>query len=288
MGRLCTRAAVVITTAAVVAGCSGTTPTVGEGPTADEGPALTSTSDDMVIEVSIGGGLVPPHARVTDTLPRIWIAGDGRYLRQTPDAPANQALATLQEWRIPEAALPGLIDAARTAGLLEDNPDYGKSRIVDAMVTRVVVVSGGFRHEVLVSALGYPNPGLDDAAMAARTRLSGFLDVLQQPERIAGVSGPTPYTPTELAVFVLGTADDSTPGTPAVWPLGDLGSAGAPVDWPTKTARCLVLSGDDVAAVTSAAAETTVVGPWRAGDGLWAVTLRPLLPDEHSCADVTG
>ena len=281
MRRLCTRTAAAIA-AVVVAGCSHTAPTAGEGPT------LAGASDDMVIEVSVGGGLVPPHARVTDTLPQIWIAGDGRYLRQTPDAPANQALTTLQEWRIPEAALPGLIDAARTAGLLADNPDYGKSRIVDAMVTRVVVVSGGFRHEVLVSAVGYPDPGLDDAAVAARERLSGFLDVLQHPERIDGVSGPTPYTPTELAVFVLGTADDSAPGTPAVWPLGDLGSAGTPVDWPTKTARCLVLSGDDVAAVTSAAGGTSVVGPWRAGDGLWAVTLRPLLPDEHSCADVTG
>lgn len=281
MRRLCTRTAAVIA-AVVVAGCSGTTPTAGEGPT------LASASDDMVIEVSVGGGLVPPHARVTDTLPQIWITGDGRYLRQTPDAPANQALTTLQEWRVPEAALPGLIDAARTAGLLEDNPDYGKTNIVDAMVTRVVVVSGGFRHEVLVSALGYPNPGLDEAAMAARVRLSDFLEVLQQPERIAGVSGPTPYTPSELAVFVLGTADDSTPGTPVAWPLGDLGSAGAPVDWPTNSARCLVLSGDDVTAVTTAAAGATVVGPWRSGDGLWAVALRPLLPDEHSCADVTG
>ena len=281
MRRLCTRTAAAIA-AVVVAGCSHTAPTAGEGPT------LAGASDDMVIEVSVGGGLVPPHARVTDTLPQIWIAGDGRYLRQTPDAPANQALATLQEWRIPEAALPGLIDAARTAGLLADNPDYGKSRVVDAMVTRVVVVSGGFRHEVLVSAVGYPDPGLDDAAVAARERLSGFLDVLQHPERIDGVSGPTPYTPSELAVFVLGSAEDSAPGTPAVWPLGDLGSAGEPVDWPTKTARCLVLSGDDVTAVTSAAAGTSVVGPWRSGDGVWAVTLRPLLPDEHSCADVTG
>jgi len=274
--------AVAAIASVAVAGCANTAPTAGEG------PSLASTSGDMVIEVSVGGGLVPPHARVTDTLPQIWITGDGRYLRQTPDTPANQALATLQQWRIPETALPGLIDAARTAGLLEDNPDYGKTSIVDAMVTRVVVVSGGFRHEVLVSAVGYPNPGLDAAAVAARERLSGFLDVLEHPERIAGVSGPAPYTPTELAVFVLGTADDSTPGTPAVWPLGDLGSAGEPVDWPTATAGCRVLSGDDVAAVSAAAAGATAVGPWRSGDGLWAIALRPLLPDEHSCADVTG
>ena len=100
----------------------------------------------------------------------------------------------------------GLLDQARSAGLLADNPDYGKPLIADAMVTRVVIVTGGTRHQVLVSALGYPNPGLDATAMAARAKLSQFIDVLQHPERIAGVSAPQAYTPDQLAVFVLRAA----------------------------------------------------------------------------------
>lgn len=243
---------------------------------------------DMVIELSIGGGLAPAAVRVSDSLPRVWIGGDGRYLRQTPDGSPNPALPTLEERRISEDAVGGLIDQARAAGLLADNPDYGKPLITDAMVTRVVIVAGGTRHEVLVSALGYPNASLSDAAVAARAKVSAFIDVLQHPERIAGVSAPIPYPPAQVAVFVLGSADATGDKAPATWPLGDLGSAGAPSDWPAGAARCLVVSGGEVTSVARAAAGKDRFTPWRAGDGLWDIGLRPLLPDEQSCADVTG
>ena len=268
--------------AVVVAGCANTAPTAGERVTP------TSASDAMVIELSIGGGLAPPAVRVSDSLPRVWIGGDGRYLRQTSDGPANPALPTLEERRISQDAVAGLLDQARSAGLLEDNPDYGKPLIADAMVTRIVIVTGGMRHQVLVSALGYPNPGLGDAAVAARAKLSQFIDVLQHPERISGAGGPTPYTPTELAVFVLGPAGGSAQKAPTTWPLGDLGTVGASSDWPVGSARCLVVTGDDVTSVANAAAGQDRFTPWRSGNGLWDIALRPLLPDEHSCADVVG
>lgn len=275
------RAAAAIA-AVVVAGCADTAPTAGQRVT------LASAGDDMVIELSIGGGLAPPAVRVSDSLPRVWIAADGRYLRQTSDGSGNPALPVLEERRMPEAALGGLLDQARSAGLLEDNPDYGKPLIADAMVTRIVIATGGTRHQVLVSALGYPSSGLDGAAVAARAKLSQFIDVLQHPERIADVSSPTPYTPTELAVLVLGANGNSTQKASATWPLGDLGAAGAPSDWPAGSARCLVVTGGDVTSVANAAAGRDRFTPWRAGDGLWDIGLRPLLPDEHSCADVIG
>ncbi len=79
-----------------------------------------------------------------------------------------------------------------SAGLLVDNPDYGKTLIADAMVTRVVVVTGGTRHQVHVAALGYPNPGLDATATAARARLSEFLDVLTpRPTGRSGIRAPS-------------------------------------------------------------------------------------------------
>lgn len=268
--------------AVVVASCANTATTAGHRVT------LTGASDAMVIELSIGGGLAPPTVRVSDSLPRVWIAGDGRYLRQTSDGPPNPALPRLEERRISPDAVAGLLDQARTAGLLEDNPDYGKPLIADAMVTRVVVVTGGIRHQVLVSALGYPTSGLDGAAVAARAKLSAFIDVLQHPERIAGVSGPSSYPPAELAVFVLGVADASPQKPPATWPLGGLGTAGAPSDWPAGAERCLVLTGGDVTSVAEAAAGQDQFTPWRAADGVWDIALRPLLPDEHSCADVVG
>ncbi len=247
-----------------------------------------AAGDEMVIELSIGGGLVPQAVRVGDSLPRVWIGADGRYLRQNSDGSPNPALPTLEERRISQDAVTGLLDQARSAGLLADNPDYGKPLIADAMVTRVVIVTGGTRHQVLVSALGYPNPGLDATAMAARAKLSQFIDVLQHPERIAGVSAPQAYTPDQLAVFVLGAAGAAGDKAPATWPLGDLGTAGAPTDWPAGAARCLVVTGGEVTSVADAAAGKGRFTPWRSGDGLWDIGLRPLLPDEHSCADVVG
>lgn len=258
----------------------------GKTETKSQGAPDVGTTDGMVIEVSVGGGLVTPVVRVADSLPRVWIAGDGRYLQQSSDNYDYPGLIALEERRIPVAALAGLLTDARTAGLLEENPDYGNPRIADAMVTQVVVVTAGKRHAVLIPALGYPNPGLSDQAVAARARLSEFLDTLEHPERIADVSEPSPYSPTALAVYVLNTASASPQAPPATWPLGALGDAGAPTDWPDRSARCLVVTGSDVESVLSAAAGKDRFAPWRAPDGLWNIAIRPLLPDEHSCADV--
>lgn len=251
-------------------------------------PGEYGNTDGVVIEVSVGGGLVPPPVRVSDSLPRTWIAGDGRYLRQAPDGSANPALITLEERRIPEAALPGLINSARDVGLFEDKPDYGDPRFADAMVTRIVVTADGERHTVLVSALGYPNLGLTNEQLTARAQLSGFLDLLGDPEKIAGVSSPSIYPPTEIAVYILGATSDSVTTPPATWPLGKLGTGGTVTDWPDRSARCFVVTGGDAEAVISAAAGKDRLTPWRAPDGVWDIALRPLLPDEHSCADVVG
>lgn len=75
----------------VLASCANT------GTSAGQRMTHSSADDAMVIEVSAGGGLAPAAVRVSDSLPRIWIAGDGRYLRQTSDGSANPALVTL-EW----------------------------------------------------------------------------------------------------------------------------------------------------------------------------------------------
>lgn len=273
--------AVAAMVAIVLAGCANTG--TGAPPLAPDGK-----SDAMVIEVSIGGGLAPPAVRVSDSLPRVWIAGDGRYLRRSPESSGSPALITLEERRIPVDSLGALLDSARAAGLLEESPDFGNPRIADAMVTRVVVVTGGERHSVLIPALGYPNPGVTDAQAAARARVSEFIDLLQNPERIEGVSSGSRYVPTALAVYVLGAAGGPEENPPAAWPLGDLGTAGEVTDWPDRAARCLLVSGDDVARVADAAAGQGRFAPWRAGDGLWDIAIRPLLPDERGCTDVTG
>lgn len=273
----------VLAALATMAGC-GHSPD-GEKTTVAETFATSSGSDEVAIEVSTGGGLVLPAVRVSDSLPRVWISGTGRYLRQMP-GPDMPALATLEERRIPDAALQSLLAQAGDAGLLADNPDYGNPNIADAMNTRIVIVSEGKRREVLVRALGYPAAGLDPTATAARERVSRFIDSLENPGAIAGVGDPHPYAPTAVAVFILGPATGTPASAPARWPLGDLATIGEPTQWPAPSARCQLVTGADIQAVNTAAAGITRFVPWSAGDTLWQVAMRPLLPDERSCADV--
>jgi hypothetical protein len=245
-------------------------------------------ANEVVIEVSSGGGLVLPVVRVDDSLPRVWISGDGRYLRQVAGGADTPALVALEERRIPEAALQSLLAEASDAGLLADSPDYGTPRIFDAMNTRVVVVAEGRRHDVLVRALGYPVTDLDPATVAARERVSRFIDMLEHPERIGGVGAPRTYTPTGVAVFVLGPASASAAASPARWPLGDLATVGTPTNWPVPAARCLVVTDAERRAVEAAATGITRFAPWRSGNTLWEIAMRPLLPDEHTCADAAS
>ncbi len=247
-----------------------------------------SGADQVVIQVSSGGGLVQPVVRVGDSLPRVWISGDGRYLRRVARETDTPALVALEERRIPEAALQNLLAEANNAGLLAGSPDFGTPRIFDAVNTRILVVTDGRRHDVLVRALGYPVADLDAATVAARERVSRFIDLLEHPERIAGVSAARTYTPTGAAVWVLGPAAASTAMPAATWPLGDLATVGTPTNWPAPSARCLVVTGADLHAVDSAAARITRTAPWRSGDTLWQIAMRPLLPDEHTCADFAG
>lgn len=246
-----------------------------------------AASDDMVIEVSTGGGLAPPVVRVADTLPRIWIGGDGRYLRQSATAETT-ALDTVEERRLPDSAVQSLLDEAGDAGLLADAPDFGTPKIFDAANTRVVVVADGTRHDVLIRALGYPVPDLDAATAATRKRVSEFIDALEHPERIAGAGAPQRYVPAAVAVYVLGPSTSPATEPTGTWPLGDLAAAGTPTQWPTQSARCFVVTGADVTTLETAAAGVPRFAPWRAGNVMWDLALRPLLPDEHTCADVTG
>jgi hypothetical protein len=273
--------------AIVIAGCAHT---AGDDQKATASGRFTHPggASEVVIEVSSGGGLVLPVVRVDDSLPRVWISGDGRYLRQVAGGADAPALVALEERRIPEAALQGLLAEASDAGLLADSPDYGTPTIFDAMNTHIVVVAEGRRHDVLVRALGYPVADLDAATVAARERVSRFIDVLEHPERIAGVGAPRTYTPTGVAVFVLGPAAASAAAPPARWPLGDLATVGTPANWPVPSARCLLTTDAERQAVEAAAAGITRFAPWQSGDALWEIAMRPLLPDEHTCADVIG
>jgi hypothetical protein len=242
------------------------------------------TSGTAIIEVTSSGGIAPPELRVSDTLPVAWLAGDGRYLAPSDDGVSPPALVPVVERRLTEPAIQRLLQDARRAGLLEPDADYGTPKIFDAVNTRVVVVADGRRHDIVVQALGYPVTDLDDATLAARAEVSRFVGELTEPGSLPGGERAQPYVPTEVAVFVLGSATSDL--APVTWPLGDLATLGTPTRWPTEAARCFVVSGDEVATLSAIATQTPRLTPWQSGDGRWQLALRPLLPDEHTCGDV--
>ncbi|MFC7573169.1 hypothetical protein ACFQX8_12535 [Klenkia terrae] len=47
-------------------------------------------------------------------------------------------------------------------------------------------------------------------------------------------------------------------------------------------------AGAQASAVRSAAQDADGLTPWTDGSATWAVTFRPLLPDESGCADLAG
>jgi hypothetical protein len=50
---------------------------------------------------------------------------------------------------------------------------------------------------------------------------------------------------------------------------------------------CVTATGAQAAAVLAAAGKVTAITPWLSGGKRWTVALRPLLPDETGCADLS-
>jgi hypothetical protein len=51
---------------------------------------------------------------------------------------------------------------------------------------------------------------------------------------------------------------------------------------------CVTVSGGEVAPVLAAARSANANTAWSSGGKQWAVTFRPLLPEENDCADLAG
>jgi hypothetical protein len=126
--------------------------------------------------------------------------------------------------------------------------------------------------------------GLTAEQQAARSKLSDLVS------RLTGVTanqGSTAYAPTAVAALVSPWTDpqDGLAQSDVAWPgpaLPGEPRGGLP------DATCVTATGDQVSALLTAAASATTRTPWVTPDGSrWSVLLRPLLPDESSCADLS-
>ena len=254
-------------------------------PTSSAQPAATA---GLVLRVENTGGFVSPTA-TTSRLPLISVYADGRVLAEGPqiDIYPAPALPNLQEHRIDPGVVQGLVDRALSAGVA-DTSDLGSPPIADAASTRITVVTASHTYVrdayALTETPSSGETGLTEAQRTARTKLSHLVDALTGPPADGGTS--TSYTPSAVAALATPWLDPQDGLTQPDMPWPGPALPGEPMGG-LPDLSCVTVSGDPLQAVLAAAGSANAATPWVTSDGSrWTVSLRPLLPDESSCADL--
>jgi hypothetical protein len=254
-------------------------------PTAASGePAAT---EGLVLRVEYTGGFVSPSA-TAGRLPLISVYADGRVLTEGPVAAIypGPALPNLHEHRIDPGTVQALVDRALAAGVA-DTSDLGSPPIADATSTRITVVTASHtyvRDAYALTETQSEETGLTDAQRTARTKLSHLVDALTGPPADGGNS--TSYTPSAVAALATPWLDPQDGLTQPDMPWPGPALPGEPMGG-LPDLSCVTVSGDPLQALLAAAGSANAATPWVTSDGSrWTVSLRPLLPDESSCADL--
>lgn len=255
------------------------------GPPGAPPSSEAAATDGLVLRVEQTGGFVTPSSLVA-RLPMISVYADGRVITEGPVAAIypGPALPNVQVAEIATADVQAMVDRALDAGVAGTG-DLGTPPIADATSTRFTVVTTGRTYVREVYALweGVGAGGLTGEQEAARGELSELLTSLTEPAQ-----DTTAYEPAAVAAIATPWVDpgDGLVQAEAAWPGPAL--PGEPTGGPPDV-TCVTATGEEARAVLAAAREANAATPWVTGDGArWSVTLRPLLPDETGCADLTG
>ncbi|MGI5151031.1 hypothetical protein ACQEVC_32500 [Plantactinospora sp. CA-294935] len=270
------------------AGTGGDGPGGGSG--GDSGPA---DPNGVVLRVEQIGGFVAPASRLT-RVPMVTIYADGRVITEGP-VPAiypGAALPNLQQQRLTPEQVDQLVEQARAAGV-GTATDLGRPSVTDVPSTRFTISSGAGTDKLEVYALsegGQNASGLTEAQRTARAELQKLLAALTD---LAGTLGqdrvdqPQPYQAEAVAaVAIPWRADGNGLAAPPeiVWPGPAL--PGSPPSSGLDQG-CVEVRGAEATALLGAAAKANARTPWTSGGDRWQVGLRPLLPDETGCADLS-
>jgi hypothetical protein len=300
-------ACILVTLAACAAGGGGTsTPTSTDAPPSASPDTIGTPSPsatishltgatDLVLRIDTGGGLVPVGFFLTH-LPTVSVYGDGRVITQGPQIEIypGPALPNLQASRVSEAGLQRILAAARDAGLLGPDATYPYPGIMDAPTTTFVVGADGATHRTSAYALGIGQDGvgITPEEAAARARLVAFSGQMGDLHAWLGadvVAAEAPFAFEAVRVLVTPGEPTTTDAgiTPTVvdWPLAEpLASSGYPLEGIGQPGtRCLVVTGDDLATVRPLFEAANQLTYLRSAGSTWAMSLRPLLPDEAGC-----
>jgi hypothetical protein len=256
-------------------------------------PAGPGTADGLVLRVELTGGFTTP-AMLAARVPTVSVYGDGLVLSEGAQIaiwPAP-ALPNIQAGRISRDDVQRLVNLAQEAGVTSE-PDLGQPPVADATSTRFTLVTADGTSVLEALALTDLDGGadqLDAAQQEARTKLRTLLDQLTDLPGTLGADAVTEegaYKPSALAIYAepyVAPGEDAPQQPELAWPGPAL--PGEPMGASGLT--CLTASGAEAGAVLDAAKAANSATPWTDRQKRWSVTLRPLLPDETSCSDVSG
>lgn len=281
--------ALVLVSAMGVTGCADAEP---PGGGISPSRSHATTSSDLVLRWGYEGGFTPPEFQLTN-LPAFSLYGDGTIVRPGPQIEIypGPALPALEAVRVDEAGVDAIVDAAFDAGLdtVEDLTDMGAIGVADAPDTVFTLRADGIDRTVRVYALhelGERPPGMPGDEYQARLALLDLVERLGAletwlPEGSIGESRE--FEATGARIFISryrGQAD--LPQPEVEWPLATpLAGIGEEMG---SGIRCVAVTGPDwTDRLEPEVATANQLTPWTSEGRRYAVSFRPLLPDEGGC-----
>jgi hypothetical protein len=255
--------------------------TVLPGPTATASPSHAPAADDVVLRMTVGGGLRYPGATV-EAPPLFTLYGDGLVLytviADVPDSILSVRYELLQA-RLTAEQSAALIDFALSeGGLATARALYADVPVADDLTTTFLVRLGSVSKTVAVYALGYNGPDVPDRE--ARRSFERLADELHEFGSRVGsgeVEGLGAFEPDAYEVTLDDPIHEEIVALP--WPWPDL----APRDFVQANGgwRQAVITHGQAARLSDPVNDVTddlvLAGP----DGAsYLVRIRPLLPDQ--------
>jgi hypothetical protein len=244
--------------------------------------------NDLVLRWEYVGGFVNPEA-LLGRIPAFSLYGDGSLVTEGPQIEIypGPALPNLLVQTLSEEGIQEILSAARDAGLTNGDATYPYPCVADAADTRFTVVADGQTSVVTATAIGPNEAACPGADLDAREKLSAFWSKLGSLSKwlpAGSVGQERPYRAEALRIYAQPyvSTDPELEQSSIRWPGPALASLGDPLET-MQDLRCAVLDGTDASKVTDAAASANQLTPWTSGGEDFAVTFRPLLPDESGC-----
>ena len=286
------RIALVALVAPVAVAAAACADAPGPGDGAGSPSDASGDPTQLLLRWGYEGGFTPPEFQLTN-LPAFSLYADGTIVRPGPQIEIypGPALPALESIVVDEAGIDAIIDAAFDADLdtVDDLTDMGSVAIADAPETVFTLRASGVDRTVRVYALGELGgqpPLMPDHEYEARRRLLDLVDQLSSLESWlpdGSIGASTVFEPAGVRAFVAeyrGKPDLPQPkiGWPLSAPLATIGDdAGAGL-------RCVSVTGAEwTVELQPVARSANQLTPWTSRGERYAVSFRPMLPDETTC-----